>query len=209
MGNTLQYAGIIVLTASVTAAVSWYFGRDERTRRAIARLPIVKVRDVKEGATVRVTGTLSLGSSSIEAPFSHRVCAHYDALVEERYTEDRHEAWHTVAHETSSCAFFIEDETGKIEIDATRIEGVVVRDHHKKKGELEVEKARAFLAKHGQKSEILPGRVLRYREGVLEAGETVTVMGKARYDSHDGTRRLVIGDGDVPVRASDDPELVR
>ncbi|MFO0684051.1 MAG: GIDE domain-containing protein [Sandaracinus sp.] len=199
----------VILTAALTAGGMWYFGRERQLRRTIARLPIVKVRDVTPGLEVRVTGALVLGSATLEAPFSHRVCAHYDALLEERYLEDGEEAWHTVAHEAASRPFFIEDETGRIEIDTARFEGVIVRDHHKAKGDLDVEKARAFLAKHGQKSEIPADRVLRYREGVLEAGETVTVLGTAREESREGKRRLVLGEGTGPVRASDDPDLVR
>jgi hypothetical protein len=206
--ETLHIAVAILATAIVTAGIAWYFGREERTRRALAA-PIVKVRDVKPGQTVRVTGKLVLGTSNLEAPFSHRVCAHYDAIIEECYVVDWREAWHTVAHETSSCEFFVEDETGRIEIDATRLEGVIVRDHHKTKGDLEVEKATAFLAKHGQRTSIPPGRSLRYREGVLEAGEIVTVLGKARLDTHGGTKHVVLGEGDGPVRASDDPDLVK
>lgn len=207
--ETLHIALIVVATAFVTGVGMWLFGRDGRTRRALEALPISKIRDVKAGATVRVTGKLILGTATLKAPFSHRVCAHYDALLEERYVEDWREAWHTVAHETSSCEFFLEDETGRIEVDATRLEGIIVRDHHKTKGDIELEKARAFLLKHGQETEIPEGRVLRYREGVLEAGEMVTVRGKARNDSHAGPKHLVLGSESDTVRASDDPELVK
>ncbi len=53
----------------------------------------MKVRDVKVGMTVRVTGKLVLGPNTLEAPFSHRECAHYDAVIEEKYVADWRETW--------------------------------------------------------------------------------------------------------------------
>lgn len=206
---TVEIALTILVSVLSTAAVMWFFTRDERTRRALESTDIVKVARVKPGHRVRVTGKLTVGHATLLAPFSHRVCAHYDALVEERTVEDWRDAWRVVAHETSSSAFFIEDETGKIEIDPTRFDGIIVRDHHKTKGELDVDKARAFLARHGHGGEIPAERALRYREGVLEAGETVTVLGVVREETHGTAKRLVIGDGESLVRASDDPELVK
>lgn len=206
--ENVHIAIAVLITAIVMVAVGWYFGREQRGRRALGGTPIVKIRDVKPGMTVRVTGKLLLGTTTLEGPFSHRPCAHYDAVIEEKYVADWRETWHTIAHETSSCTFFIEDETGKIEVDTTRFDGVVVRDHHKSKGELEVDKAQRFLDKHGQRTSIPPGRMLRYKEGVLEAGETVTVLGKARESDHGG-KLLVLGEGSGPVRASDDPDLVK
>jgi hypothetical protein len=206
--QTIHYALAIFATAIVTVGFMRYIGREERTRRAIQATPLVKVREVAVGATVRVRGKLVLGASSLDAPFSHRPCAHYDAIVEECYVQDWRETWHTIAHETGSCAFFVEDDTGNIEIDTTRFDGIIVRDHHKTKGELEVAKAQKFLDKHGQRTSIPPGRALRYREGVLEAGETVTVLGTAREEMHGG-KHLVLADGAGPVRASDDPDLVK
>jgi hypothetical protein len=206
--ENLHIAIAVLITAVVMAGIGWYFGREQRGRRALGATPIVKVRAVKPGMTVRVTGKLVLGTTTIEAPFSHRPCAHYDAIIEEKYVADWRETWHTIAHETSSCSFFIEDETGTIEVDTTRFDGVVVRDHHRTKGELDVDKAQRFLDRHGQRTSLPPGRMVRYQEGVLEAGETVTVLGTARKSDHGGNH-LVLGEGSGPVRASDEPELVR
>lgn len=199
----------VVVTAAISVFVTWFFARDRRVRRAIAAAPIVKIGEVKAGDTVRVTGKLEHGPSTLDAPFSHRPCAHFDALLEERYVDDGKEAWSTVAHETSSRPFFLVDDTGKAQIDTTRFEGIVVRDHHKHQGDLDRDKATAFLAKHGHAAEMPEGRVLRYREGVLEAGETVTVLGKARFETHEGKKLLVLGPPEGgSVRASDDPNLV-
>ena len=202
--ENVHIAIAVLATAILTATLAWYFGREQRGRRALEAMPVVKVRDVKPGARVRVCGKVVLGTAALQGPFSLRDCAHYDAIIEEKYVQDWRETWSTIAHETSSCAFSVEDETGRVEIDTTKFEGIVVRDHHRSKGDLEVSKAQSFLDKHGQRTSIPPGRFLRYLEGVLEPGETVTVLGTAR--PHDrGGKHLVLFD----VRASDDPDLVR
>jgi len=207
--DPMLFVGVVVGAVVSGGFFAWYFGRERRLRSAIVAAPIVKVGDVRQGDTVRVTGKLAHGPLTLDAPFSHRTCAHYDALLEERYLEEGKEAWSTVAHETSSRPFFIDDDTGRVQIDTTRFEGIVVRDHHKHRGDLDRDKALAFLAKHGHAAEISEGRVLRYREGVLEAGETVTVLGTARFETHEGKKVLVLGSPEGgTVRASDDPNLV-
>lgn len=208
--DPMLLVGVTVGAVGGGAFFAWYFGRERRTRSALVAAPIVKVGDVRQGDKVRVTGKLKHGPMTLDAPFSHRQCAHYDAILEERYLEEGKEAWSTVAHETSARPFFVADETGEVQVDTTRFEAVVVRDHHKHRGDLDRDKALAFLTKHGHAPELPADRVLRYREGVLEAGETVTILGTARFETHDGKKVLVIGaaDGSV-VRASDDPDLVR
>ncbi len=206
--HLMHLVGVVAGAAATSAFVTWYFSRDQRARRAIVAAPVVKIGDVADGATVRITGTLRHGPATLDAPFSHRSCAHFDALLEERSLDAGKEVWTAVAHETASRPFFVEDSTGTIRIDTTRFEGVIVNDHHKTKGDLDREKALAFLTKHGHAAELAADRVLRYREGVLEAGERVTVLGTARFETHDGKKVVVLGAPEgASVRASDEPGL--
>lgn len=206
--HAMHLVQIVTGVAATSAAITWYFARDRRNRRAIVATPVVKVGSVQEGQTVRITGRLQHGPSTLEAPFSGRTCAHYDALLEERSLDAGKEVWSILARETASRPFFIDDGTGRARIDTTRFEGIIDRDRQKTMGPLDREKALAFLSKHGHAAEMPPGRVLRYREGVLEANERVTVLGTARFETHDGEKFVVIGASEgASVRASDDPTL--
>ncbi len=63
--ENVHIAIAVLVTAVATAGIAWYFGREQRGRRAIGAAPIVKVRDVKPGMTVRVTGShLVLGEDA-------------------------------------------------------------------------------------------------------------------------------------------------
>jgi hypothetical protein len=201
---------LVAIVAAIGGALAMsFFGRDRRVARALSAAPLVKIAEAKHGDVVRVTGKLVHGTATLEAPFSHRECAHYDALLEERWLDHGKEEWGTIAHEVSSRSFVVTDDTGSATVDTTRFEAFVTKDHHKAKGELDRAKAQAFIAKHGQKNEIAADHVLRYQEGVLEAGETVTVLGQVHHEEHDGKKVVMIRATDsAPVRASDDPDLV-
>lgn len=200
---------VAILAAIVGAMAMSFFGRDKRVARALSAAPMVKIGEAKHGDVVRVTGKLVHGAATLEAPFSRRECAHYDALVEERWIDHGQEAWGALAHEAASRNFVVTDETGSVTVDTSRFEAFVTKDHHRAKGDLDGAKAEAFLAKHGRPSALAPDRVLRYLEGVLEAGEVVTVLGRVTHEDHDGKKVVMIRapEGGV-VRASDDPGLV-
>ena len=57
--ENVHIAMAVLVTAVATAGIAWYFGREQRGRRAIGAAPIVKVRDVKPGMTVRVQGVVA------------------------------------------------------------------------------------------------------------------------------------------------------
>lgn len=196
----------IVTGLVVGLLVTWYFSARKRLERAFVALPITKIRDAKHGEAVRVLGRLAV-LDAIEAPFSKRRCAYYDAVVEERFVEAGEVRWTPLVRETAARPFTLTDPTGVARVETDSFETFVTLDHQKMSGELDQATAKAFLEKHGQELGDAD-RVLRYREGVLGGGERVSVLGRARWDERDGERKLVIEAGaDGAVRASDDPSI--
>lgn len=204
----------VVFLAGVTLValafvVARRFTRERRLARAIRDARVVRVAQAKDGAIVRIVGRLRPEGPALRAPFTGRPCAHYDAVVEERWLRDRGEVeWLPLGRETASRSFALEDDTGRALVETSRFEVLVVLDREVREEELEPELARAFLARYGE--DRASGRVLRFREGVLEGGEKVTVLGRARWESGEGgAKRLVIRaiEGGT-VRASDDPGVV-
>jgi hypothetical protein len=215
--NVLALVGALVLF--VASGLAWaYFRPYVRTLRAIRRAPRVPIAEVVDGTTVRIVGTIVAGKKMLAAPLTGRRCAHYKATLDElREHSSRHgggqDGWDERARQEDARNFIVEDETGRalVRLGPKGIESALVLDHASiLRADAEVQSAEeaAFL-----EAQRIPRnarkRTLRLREGVLEAGEDVAVLGRARWEQ-DGragaAKHLVIEPmPDGKVYASDDP----
>ncbi|MBL8718622.1 MAG: hypothetical protein JNL79_21755, partial [Myxococcales bacterium] len=114
---------------------------------------------------------------------SGRRCAYYRVVVEEQYESSGRRSWRDVLDEQDGVDFLVKDETGEALVKTTRVEAVLEKDRSKSSGFLRdaTPELEAFLKKHGRSSEgLVFNRTLRYREGVVEAGERVAVAALVR-----------------------------
>lgn len=196
------------------------FSADNRARGELSSARRRAIADVSDGERVRIVGR-AVTAQTVRAPLSGRACAYWRVLVEEDSGES---GWGTVIDHAEGVDFHVEDGTGRARVDTSKVKAILIRDHTRESGfgkdatpELE-----AFLASHGRTSAgWLFNKTLRYREGIVEAGETVAVAGFARWEpdperapSATGyrevapARRVVIeGGGQGHVLISDEPEL--
>lgn len=198
---------LLIVVVAGGAALKWWFSADQEATRRLKTLTSVLIADATEGALVKVTGRLTLaGDTSLEAPLSGRRCAAYRAEVEERRSSGKSSHWVNIIRDDDVMDFAIEDDTGRALIKAIGAKLVIERDDHQTSGTFNdaSERAEAFLMLHGKSSESFLGlnKGMRYQEGVLEPGEEVTVLGKARWEMdpdksrsagyRDRAKRLVI-----------------
>lgn len=213
---------IAVGTLAAFAGARWFFGREQRLKRRIKQLPLSSIAQTPERQDVRVTGRLAyLGDRApLEAPLSGRPCAAWRVVVRERRGSGKNKRWVTILEESDSRDFGLEDESGRAIVDGTLVE--LALDFDRKGGSglfsgpspyLE-----QFLHERGIPTRgIVFGKTLDYREGALEAGETVTVAGSGTWEN-DPTQRgkgyrdvgklLRVGAmSDGNLLATDDPKL--
>ena len=217
----------LALTGGIVLA--FLFGRASEYQKhlgAIARERTVRVADALAGTIVRIVGTLRPGAQTLRAPVSGRVCAHFDLQVWESAGED---GWKLVLREVSTTDFSVEDASGRAMVETSRFGAAVVLDAHWTSGTFNdaTPALRQLLSRHGQKTTAFLGlnRSLRYREGALEPGERIAVVGRARweddpdagaarperggYRSTGRKQRLVLEAHAEAVTASDDPQALR
>lgn len=176
----------------------------------------VRIADAKDGEVVRIVGRLRPRGELLEAPFSRRRCAVYEAVVEEPpRRRDRTWYWTTIASARARCDFVVEDDSGYAIVETGNLEAAVVLDHHQFSAlfhgmtpELE-----AFIQRHmvptmrydfrRWRSGMRPvvdwfgvDVPLRCREGVLEPGEQIAVCGRARWEDDPDEGGLVPSDRD-------------
>ena len=212
--------------ATVATAVAYWYAPARANRRRLRDAALCPIANFPHGGTRRISGHLKLDEdNALIAPLSGRRCAAYEVLVQ-GLDSHSNEKWDTVAYEMQAVPFVIEDATGKAHVDPARAKLMVTLDRHQRSGAFErpSPQAEAFLRRHGRaRSDWGVGRPLRFREGVLEHDELVTVLGRGTVSIDDdaetphsggyrtpaGARKLEISaQGRAELLISDDPGVV-
>lgn len=203
----------------------WYFSADQRARRAIASVPIRAIPDVIGGERVRVVGTVEL-VGSVAAPLSARPCAYWRVVVEEQRGA-KNKRWVKIVDEHEGVDFMISNGEHRALVKTDLCQPVLDNDASYSSGFMNdaTPELEAFLAERGYASQgWVFNKSMRYREGVVEAGETVAVVGVGRWEA-DPERAPTAGGGyrdakqperlvleapdDGPLLLSDEPSLTK
>lgn len=143
--------------------------------------PRVAIRDFPDGRVAKIVGTVRESAAAVQAPVSRRRCVYYFVEVEEDQSDDDSlGGWRTIVTEQAGCDFLVDDGTGTALVLIAGAQGSLIEDVHLRSGFLDAPtpEMQALLARHDKSTHgwILPKR-LRYREGILELGETAAVCG--------------------------------
>lgn len=170
-------------------AVQFRSDRDAHIDLAICRKEQISIADFPMGGRARIGGRVSYAGPPITAPLSGRPCAFYELLIEEAGRRDN--IWRTVLRETEGTDFVVQDRSGKALVRAQGSRIAVVKDHHRFSGVFNrpSPEMQALFDRHGIDTNYLAfDRKLRFREGVLEAGEEAGVVGWGQCEPDDDAR---------------------
>ncbi len=219
--NVIIAAVILFVLGAVIAG--YYFSRDNRIKRAMRAAPLVAARDFQGDQLARLQGTLRYATEPLTAPLSGRSCALYVVQVEEYRSNGKSGSWHEIIREEEGREFFLDDDSGSAFVRPDGADTVLVKDAHFRSGTLNdaTPGLEAFLNRNGTKSTgWLFNRSLRYKEGVLEAGELVAVCGRgvreadpdprsAQGGYRESATRVVLSQSlHAPLYISDDPSVL-
>jgi hypothetical protein len=187
--------GVFALVFAV-CVVAWWVNRpsgyaERATRRALSRAPRVPIATYPDGVFARVVGRI-VCREHLSAPLTGRTCVFYDAIVEvyqgDSDTDIESGSWQQLIRETRGVPFAVDDGTGVATVDPEGAKLAIEHDERSRSGYRRppTALAEAFLACHDERSEhriitdntdLRFRRRLRYREGVLQIGDTVAVYG--------------------------------
>lgn len=189
---------------------------EHRNQRALTGLSTRRIEDVKEGEIVRIEGRVRALDDVLVAPLTGRRCVHFELRVEKRARKGHATE---LVRDIKSVAFDVKDETGTAHIEVSSFYATVDLDEETLSDEVLTPGQKGILAAHGQPERSMLGlrQPLVFREGALEDGERVVVVGRVRFEddpegavvASEGYReqrrkqRVVIESHADPVRASD------
>ena len=158
-----------------------FFPESPRAKQRLRRAPRRMIDAFKEGEAAKIVGTLSYLGEPLRTPLTGRACACYEILVEEYSAMGGTGSWEVVIREFKGQAFMLRDETGLAIVSPEGAELVITLDSQTKSGTFYEPTVREtnFLKSHGRKGKgWVFNKTLRYREGILEEGESVAVLGQ-------------------------------
>jgi hypothetical protein len=173
--------GLVLTVGLAVAFFAWFFSADQRQRRKMRSVPRRLVREVGEGELARVTGTAEV-REPLTAPLSGRACSYWRVVVEERRSSGKNSHWVKVIDDHEGVDFVLRDDTGAALVRTIHARAVLQKDASGSTGlfsdptpELE-----AFLNDRGHSSSgFIFKKTMKFHEGVVEHGETVTAVTRA------------------------------
>jgi hypothetical protein len=205
---------------AVVGLTARYLSQDQRTKRALRRVPRTTVRNAVEGQALKIVGRVRFLGQPLEAPLSGTPCAHYRVTVVQQQGRSPE-----IIREEQGSDFLLEDATGRARVHMAGARIAVNMDNGSRSGTFTDanERQEALLARHGKSSHgWIFNKSLTYSEGILQEGEEVAVFGKARWESdpdpgangfsggyREQPLRLVIEHSEAgPVLVSDHPSVL-
>lgn len=184
----MPLTAILIIVGLFVVFAAWWWSEANRVKRKIRKAELVQIAKYPHGGLKRIVGKLSMDREPLVAPLTGRPCAAYEVVVEERRSSGKSSSWHTLVREVELLPFILDDGTGRAFVDPTGAKLAITSDERSQSGTFDdaTEREEAFLARHGQSSEgWVFNRSLRYREGVLEIGEDVAVLGRGALSFDD------------------------
>jgi hypothetical protein len=200
-----------------------FFNRDARIKRSLGKVPRGRIGSAVEGRVVKVVGRLDRLGEPLIAPLSGCRCVHYELIIEEWVSSGRSGQWKTVVHDAKSSDFLMQDGSGTALVRTADAEVAVHKDEHHASGTFNdpTPELQALLERYELTATGWLGlnRKLRYREGVLDAGEHVAVCGApTRWRGPRKADAAVLSErppqwvfehrSETPLYVSDDPAAI-
>lgn len=228
-GQDMEPLAFIIVLAFVIgfAALADTLSETARLRRMLRNAPRITIREFRDGGVGKIVGVLEYHDAPLIAPLSQRACAYFLVEVKEQRGSGNNHYWHTIVSDTGRVRFRVRDATGYAIIDPAHAHLVVVKDCHSRSGTFDdpTPAEAHFLARYGQQGTgWVFNKTLSYREGILEAGEQVAVLGfglrepdpeppgrddQRGYRTGPPTRLLMSGGQKMPLTISDEYESLR
>jgi len=185
VSSFILFFGLVLVALLLFSLARWWFSADQRARRAMRALPVRPIAEALEAEKVRISGPARPLAEPLTAPLSGRPCACWRVVVEEKVRRDKTTYWRTVVDDHEVVDFVIEDGSGKAVVRTAMVQPVLDRDMDARSGFLNdaTPELEAFLSERGHSSQgWVFNKTMRYREGVLEPGESVCVVGVGRWE---------------------------
>lgn len=210
--------GLVIIVAII---LRFYFSRKAVVKRKLKKAAGMKISAFLSGDIAKVVGNVEFVGEPLVAPLSGRRCAYYYVLVEQLVSTGKSSHWKKIIEEEVGGTFVIRNGRYRAHINSdSTLKTYIVQDEEYESGFRNdaTEMLENYLRANNMESENLLGfnKKLRYKEGILEDGECVAVMGRGEWKNArevnlpDSMGKILVlsSTDEEPIYLSDDPDTV-
>ncbi len=171
--------------------LAYYFSRKQVIIRTLSKIQSKPASGLRTNELSKVSGKALHVKEPLLAPYSERKCVFYQIKIEQKVNSGKSSHWKTLVEEEKSQEFFVETNSDFVIVKPTDVPlnyiTYLVKDKKQSSGTFNdpTPKFEALLRRYNIESQTFFGfnRQLRYREGIIEIGEQITVAGIAKWRS--------------------------
>ena len=203
---------LIIIVVGGSALYQYYFNTENILKRQLKNTPGKKIHEFSSTEEGKIVGKVALHQEILNAPLSDRQCVYYKVIVEQKKSRGKSSHWVEIFTDEKAVDFLVDQNGERALVKKDFLHGVLERDASYSSGFLNdpSPKLLKYLRQYGVESTNVLGfnKTFRYKEGILELGEEIAIMGQASWEDPDpntgGYKRLVFtGNGASPVYVSD------
>ncbi len=205
----LMFLGMLILW------LKKYYSQDEQIMRSVEEVRVSSLRSVKKGDRVKISGVIIAPDELLTAPISGKKCVAYQLEVCQVVSGSYGDVDAEIIRDEKSLPFYIEEKGHQVKIPGRYQEISLHKEIREESDWLNGPSAELtkILKKHGKKTSNFLGLTKRFifKEGVLEVGEKIVVVGKGYWfkPTHEGPSVLVMeGSLEEPLLISDQLRVV-
>ena len=185
----MEITVLIILAVATIAFCVYYFNGKQVILRKLAKTRHKSISSLKTNEFVKVHGKALHVQEPLIAPLSKRKCIFYTIEIEKRVSTGKSSHWKTIIDDQKIQDFFIEQNGNYVIVKPIKnprnfISHLVI-DTKTSSGTFNdpTPEFEALLKQYGIDSETYFGfnKSLRYKEGIIEVGEKITVAGVAKW----------------------------
>ncbi|MFD2563841.1 hypothetical protein [Aquimarina rubra] len=211
---------VFILIIALFAFIGYYFSHKNRILRKISQIGSKRIQLVKDQEYIKIIGKVSTIDNPLVSPIGKRKCVYYQVRVQEK-RGGKNKSWHTIIKEDKGIDFIVESSGEKTIVQASTSAKTkmvyLVKDIKHSSGTWNdpSKHLETYLQSHGKDSTGLFGfnKSIRYREGVIEIGEKITLLGTGSWkesdhnlDRYSSKSLYISGDSENKLIITDDPK---
>jgi hypothetical protein len=180
---------IIISIFAIIAFCVYHFSQKLVITRALSKIPLKPVGSLRTNELTKVTGKALHVHEPLIAPLSKRKCVYYSIKIEQKKQSGKNSHWKTILREEEIQDFFIDCRGDYVIVQPQKeprnFISYLVPDKKAASGTFNdpTPEFESLLRRYTIESTGLFGfnKHLRYKEGIIEVGETITVAGIAKW----------------------------
>lgn len=180
---------IFAVAFILIVSLSYYFSNKNVIIRTLKKIPHKPVSSLKTNELSKVSGKALHVKEPLIAPFSNRKCVFYQISIEQKVSSGKNSRWKTLIKDEQCHEFFVQTDSDFVIINPTEDNSnyicFLVKDKTQNSGAFNdpTPELRRVFNRYNINPENFFGfnKRLRYKEGIIEIGEMVTVAGIAKW----------------------------